>query len=247
MSRLLLIAAVLLAGGARAQQPLPTYPGTENTRIGGDLTIAGELYRIGYFTTADSPQKVAAYFVKQWQAEGLPVTRDGDFTEEGVVSAFYTRQGLMRSVVVRVHSGKTLGFAVLKDLWLKQPPAPQVGPIEGTLAQSDIASRGEDGSSQHRAILVDASLDTTRTRLQAAYLKSGFTLIRESNAKRDGREERVLEFTRGRQQAVAVLVTEDGTITAVEETFVGSDRPDAVPNDTAVDRARALAAQEKAR
>src|SRR5436309_1867762 len=91
-----------------AQQPLAEYPGSPSTRIGNDLVIGGEYYRIGYFVTGDSLKKVANWFRRQWEEQGYPVTADGDFVSEGVVSAFYTRQGLVRSIVLRTHAGKTL-------------------------------------------------------------------------------------------------------------------------------------------
>ena len=122
MTRLALILC-LLSGAAKAEQELPVYPGAVHTRIGNDLVIDGRYYRIAYFTTADPPQQVGAYFAKLWTQAGYPVTVDGDFQPEGVVSAFYTREGLQRSVVLTRHLGKTLGFTVVLARLARIPPS----------------------------------------------------------------------------------------------------------------------------
>ena len=85
MSRVLFV--LLFAVPALAEQPLPVYPGTTHTRIGNDLVIAGEFYRMGYFLTADSPKTVARYFEAEWKRDGYPVTIDGTFVDEGIISA----------------------------------------------------------------------------------------------------------------------------------------------------------------
>src|SRR5688500_1731328 len=103
MTRLTLMLVALWCGGALAQQELPVYPGAAHTRIGGDLLISGEHYRMAYFTTADSMTKVGKYFHQEWKRRGYPTTVDGDGVNELVVSAFYTREGLVRSVVLRRH------------------------------------------------------------------------------------------------------------------------------------------------
>jgi hypothetical protein len=140
MLRPALVGLSLLSLAAHAEQPLPVYPGTVHTRIGNDLLIAGEYYRLAYFQTKDPLKTVARYFEKQWREEGYPVTVDGDFAQEGVVSAFYTREGLVRSIVLRVHDGQTLGFAVLKDVWVREPLARAIKlpPIEGALFAEDL-------------------------------------------------------------------------------------------------------------
>ena len=117
--------AAIAAVPAGAQQELPVYPGTVHTRVGDDLIINGELFRIAYFTTRDPVTRVADYFFQEWKRRGLPTTVDGDFRTEIAVSAFYTRDGLQRSVVLRSHGGKTVGFAVLRDLWLRATSLPE--------------------------------------------------------------------------------------------------------------------------
>lgn len=236
--------AILAASPARAEQPLPVYPGTVHTRIGNDLVIGGEYYRIAYFTTADSMKKVARHFHDAWKKEGYPVTVDGDLVDEGVVSAFYTREGLVRSVVVRQHEGKTLGFCVLKDLWERAPvaEATHVPRLEGSIFHQDVVAADTDGQTQHRAQLVEADLETSRGRAIESWKNAGYALIRESSVTMDGQKQRVLEFNKGAMQVVVTLVAADPHVTAVQQVWVGSDRPDAVPNDAAVAKARARAA-----
>lgn len=235
-----LAAAVGLGWPAAAEQPLPVYPGTVHTRIGNDLVIGGEFYRIAYFTTADPMKKVARYFQDQWKSDGYPVTVDGDFVDEGVVSAFYTREGLMRSVVVRKHMGKTVGFSVLKDVWLQagQARADQVPQLEGSIFQQDLVARDTDGQTQHRASLVEVGLEEARARALASWKNAGYTLARESGVVVDGQKQRVLELARGKAQVVITLAEADAKMTAVNQVWVGSDRIDAVPNDLAVEKAR---------
>jgi hypothetical protein len=233
----ILVLAPLLA---RAEQPLPVYPGTIHTRIGNDLVIGGEYYRLAYFQTGDSLKQVARYFQKQWVDEGYPVTVDGDFKEEGVVSAFYTREGLIRSVVLKQHEGKTLGFTALKDVWVREPlaRAAKLPMLEGALFSEDIVLRDESGGTQARSTLLQASIEQAHAKLVKGFADKGYTMIRDTRVKLDGKFQRVIEFSRGKEQAVVSLIQVEPTIVAVQQTWVGSDRPDAVPNDEAVKAAR---------
>jgi hypothetical protein len=236
----LIAIALLTSVLASAEQPVPVYPGTVHTRIGNDLLIGGEYYRLAYFHSGDSLKQVARYFQKQWTDEGYPVTVDGDFKEEGVVSAFYTREGLIRSVVLKQHDGKTLGFTVLKDVWVHEPLARAVKlpPIEGTLFSEDIVLRDESGGTQARSSLLEGSLDQAREKLVRSFTDKGYVIIRDTRVKLDGKSQRVLEFSRGKEQAVVSMVEVQPRVVAVQQTWVGSDRPDAVPNDEAVKAAR---------
>jgi hypothetical protein len=211
------------------------------------MVIGGEYYRIAYFTTNDSMKQVAKYFRDAWKADGYPVTVDGDFESEGIVSAFYTREGLIRSVVVRKHLGKTLAFSVLKDVWEQAPQvrADKVPQLEGSIFQQDVVARDTDGQTQHRAQLIEASVDVARTRAVESWKNAGFALSRESGVVIDGQKQRVLEFGKGKEQVVVTLAEADPTMTAVQQIWVGSDRIDAVPNDTALERAKTEAQAQK--
>ncbi len=241
-----LLAAVLWLSPALAEQPLPVYPGTVHTRIGNDLLISGEYYRMAYFQTADSPRAVAKYFEGEWTKDGYPVTLNGDFVSEGIVSAFYTREGLVRSVVLRRHEGKTLGFCVLKDLWVREPlaRAAKLPVLEGALLSQDVVLRDESGGTQARSSLFPATVGAVRDRFAKAFTDSGFALIRETNVKLEGVPRRVIEFARGKEQAIIALAEIQPGVIAAQQTWVGSDRPDAVPNDEAVKAARAAHLRE---
>ena len=231
----------LLPALAAAEQPLPVYPGTVHTRIGRDLVISGEYYRLAYFLSNDSIAQIARYFVKQWTDEGYPVTQNGDFKAEGIVSAFYTRQGLVRSVVLTQHEGKTLGFTVLKDLWVQEPlaRANKLPALEGTLFSQDVVLREDSGGTQARSALLKNTLRGTRELLAKSFAAAGYTLIRESQLKVEGKPHRIVEFARGKEQAVVSLAEVEPGVVAVQQTWVGSDRPDAVPNDDAIRAAKA--------
>jgi len=230
----------LACDAALAEQELPVYPGTTHTRIGNDLIISGEYYRIAYFTTDDPMKKVGKYFKDEWTKQGYPTTLDGNFTDEGVVSAFYTREGLVRSVVLTRHEGKTIGFTVLKDLWVTkpQPPSPSLVTLEGALLAQDLAARDDPGAAQNRSMLVENDVGKARDRLNQKLQATGYTLIRETGAKTEGRQQLVLEYSRGKEQLVAVLAEVDPSLTAVTQTWIGSDRPDAFPNNLAVKKSR---------
>lgn len=238
--RCALLALVVASGPALAEQPLPVYPGTVHTRIGNDLIIAGEYYRLAYFLTKDSMKDVARFFEKQWKEEGYPVTIDGDFVDEGVVSAFYTREGLIRSIVLRVHDGQTLGLSVLKDVWVREPLARAVKlpKLEGALFSEDLVLRDQVGGTQARSALLEGTLDAAVDKVGKGFKGQGYTQIRDTRVKLDGQSQRVLEFSRGKEQAVVSFTTVQPGLVALTQTWVGSDRPDAVPNDEAVKAAR---------
>jgi hypothetical protein len=235
-ARALTALTVLLATAAFAEQPLATYPGATHTRIGNDLVIAGEYYRLAYFTTADPMKKVARHFLDGWRKDGYPTTVDGDLEAEAVVSAFYTREGLMRSVVLRRHAGKTVGFTALKDLWLREPAPdrPELLQLEGMLFSTDVTTREDTGGTRSRTLLVEAGLPEARERVVKQLGGAGWLLAREAAGREAGVPTLVLELTRGPEQVVATITELDPTLSSVAQTWIGSDRPDAIPNDVAV-------------
>jgi hypothetical protein len=60
--------------------------------------------------------------------------------------------------------------------------------------------------------------------------------VRESRVKEE--KSRVLEYARPGQQLAITLIEIDEKTTGLDETWIGSDRPDAVPNDEAVRRGK---------
>jgi hypothetical protein len=241
----LLLLPLLWSAPSRAEQELAVYPGTVHTRIGNDLVIAGQYHRMAYFTTKDPMEKVAKYFSDHWRKLGYPVVVDGDLKQEAVVSAFYTREGLQRAVVLRNHMGKTVGFTVLKDLWLYQPP-PSAGNtpfinVEGTVFSADVGTRDEAGTSKHRSQVVERAMDEVRQEMHSKATAAGYTLVRESGGKLDGQRSHVMEFSRGAEQTMTTLVELEPTRVAISQTWVGTDRPDGMPNADAVRQSREAA------
>jgi hypothetical protein len=247
LARAGLWSVLLVALAAGAEQELPVYPGAVHTRIGTDLIIAGEYYRMAYFTTDDSLEKVADYFAKHWRELGYPTVVEGDLREEAVVSALYTREGLQRGVVLRRHLGKTVGFTALRDLWVYAPKGQGSGlvKLEGTLFSQDITTRDDPGGSQHRSSLVQGSLQTVRQQVSDTMTRQGYTLVREAGANLDGSPRFTLEHARKGEQVVTTLSRVDDETTAVLQMSVGSDRPDALPNNEAVRQSRAAWEREQ--
>ncbi|MFY0566186.1 hypothetical protein ACN28E_20435 [Archangium lansingense] len=233
---------LLWASPSWAEQELALYPGTVHTRIGEDLLIGGQPHRIAYFTTKDSLVRVARYFHGFWTKQGYPVVVNGDLQREAVVSAFFTREGLQRAVVLRTHLGKTVGFTVLKDLWLYEKPASAGNSpfiqVEGALFSADVGSRDEAGGSRHRTQVVERSLDAVRQELTSRFTAAGYALVRESGGRLDGRRTLVLEYARGAEQVLTTLVELEPSRVAVSQAWVGTDRPDGMPNAEAVRQAR---------
>ncbi|MDC0708813.1 hypothetical protein POL68_10070 [Stigmatella sp. ncwal1] len=249
LHRGVLLGVLLAAWTAGAEQELPVYPGAVHTRIGQDLVISGEYYRLAYFTTDDTMEKVAGYFEKHWRGLGYPTVVEGDLREEAVVSALYTREGLQRGVVLRKHLGKTVGFSVLRDLWVRAPrkEAPGLVKLEGTLFSQDITTRDDPGGSQSRSSLVKGELEAVRRQVSEGLAQQGFSLVRQTGGKLGGEQRFTLEHARKGQQVVTTLSPVDAGTTAILQMWMGSDRPDAVPNDDAVRQSReAWERQQKA-
>ena len=208
-----------------AEQALPAYPGALLTRVGDTLLIAGEPHRLAWFFTDHAPAQVAAHFLRQWSEAGYPVTAAGDDVQGRVVSAFFTREGVVRSIVLRRHQGRTLGLSVLKDAWAKaaavsDTPLP---PLEGTLFASEVQPSGAERPTRHRSAVVALNVEALRAARDAAWVRAGFQRVRETRVRgRGGPPQRVLEYARGREQAVVTLVEVDARTCALEETWVGA-------------------------
>ncbi|HME91511.1 MAG TPA: hypothetical protein VKE49_08810 [Myxococcaceae bacterium] len=228
------LVAAIAAAPAGAQQELPVYPGTVHTRVGDDLIINGEHFRIAYFSTRDSLAQVADYFFQQWKRRGLPTTADGDFQTEIVVSAFYTREGVQRSVLLRSQQGKTVGFAVLRDLWLSAWPPPEMEPIavEGTLFSQSLLMRGDGEGTRHQSALLELDLPRASMQVRQQLGSRGFTLMREAPATTSGGRSITLEHATGKQRVHTVLTTVDAGLTAMVQTWA-SDLPPATSSPAA--------------
>ncbi|WP_240356284.1 hypothetical protein [Myxococcus eversor] len=245
--RLLLGFALLAVWPALAEQEVPVYPGTIHTRIGNDLIIGGEYYRLAYFTTTDPMKKVAAYFAQKWRDEGYPTVVEGDLEDEAVVSALFTREGLQRGVVLRTHLGKTVGFTALRDLWTRPPKSTPSGLIklEGTLYSQDLETRDDPGGSRNRTSLVTGDLSDVQQRVGAELTRQGFEPVRSTATKVGGSTQVTMEHARKGEQVMTTIAQVDEGMSTVMQTWVGTDRPDGVPNNDAVRASREAYEQEQ--
>lgn len=249
--RLIALAFLLAAPLALAEQPLPVYPGHVHTRIGGDLAVGGRLHRMAYFTTADSMEKVAGYFEKLWKEEGYPTFVDGDLEDEGVVSSFMTREGVQRSVVLRRHGEVTLVFTVLKDVWIKVGAQSQQAPLlpaEVTLFSDESGADDGHGRTRQRTQVVEGDLGKWQQEVAQRMKLRGYQLVRESGQKAtasDKSERIVYEHARPGQQVITVLTGSPNGLVVVNQTWIGSDRADAIPNDLALEDLRRQMKKEK--
>jgi hypothetical protein len=196
---------------AWAEQPLPVYPGAVHTRIGNDLLIGGELYRLAYFHSRDSVAKIAEFFKAGWLEAGYPVSVDGDLEQQATVSAFYTREGLVRSVVLTRFEGKTLGFTALKDLWVHEAVSSRLPKLEGALFSQDVVLRDEPGGSFARSSLLTETVPSAAAQVLGAFSGAGYALARDRTLK----SQRVLEFARGDERAwVGLAQLQPGVVAA---------------------------------
>jgi hypothetical protein len=234
-----LLGLLLLSTVAHAEQQLAVYPGAVHTRIGNELVIGGQLHRIAYFLTDDPVKKVAEHFHRQWREQGLPTTFNAVGPEEFVVSSFRTREGLQRSVILRRHGNKTLGFTVLKDLWVEvKPPSAPFLALENTLLASDMVARDDGGNMQHRSLVVEGTLSEVTQRLSRGLTQAGFHSVRRTEGQEGALKRVTLEFSRRGEQMVSVVSELGDGRLAVLQSWIGSDRPDGVANDVALDALR---------
>lgn len=220
--RLILAAALVATVPAWAEQELPVYPGAVHTRIGNDLVILGEHYRMAYFTTKDSPETVAKYFNWFWKRRGIPTFVDGDFKQEGMVSAYYTREGLQRAVILRVHQGKTVGFSVLRDLWVRAQKKADIPSPEGALFASDVFDR-DDPNNWTRSMLIEDNLSTARASTEHLLTAEGFAKHGEKVVPIENGGQRVIvEHKRGAVEVVTTYIDVEGALTAVQQSRRGA-------------------------
>lgn len=214
----------LCATAASAEQELPIYPGTVHTRIGNDLLINGSFYRLAYFKTKDSLRTVARHFHKIWKDDGYPTTVDGDGVNNLVVTAFFTREGLARSVVLRRHGEVTLGFSVLKDLWVK-PKAKSAPPplqLEGALFAADLHSMNEGGNNRSRTEVMEGDFSALRQQVLAQLRAKGYSLSREYGGVASEPKQANLEFTSPTKQVLVTLTEVDVGMVSVTQLELGA-------------------------
>jgi len=220
-------------GWTALAQPLveiPRYPETTPIQVGDELIIGGERFRISYFTTKDPVSSVAEYFVDKWKQMGLPTTLDGHPEGGMIVSAFYTRQGLQHAVVLQRRSGKTVGFATVRDLRFQAADegAELFSPDEDVVWLHDVESRDSAARMRHRTALIESPLSIAADVVKARLAKRGYASTGEvALGQRGGRQLR-LKHAQGERRLVTHLAEIEGGVTAVVQTCLGCvDRPDA--------------------
>jgi hypothetical protein len=234
--------AMLLSSTVVAGLPtqMPVYPNTVQIQIGDDLIIGGEYFRIASFSTPDSVTDVAEYFFQKWKRIGFPTMVDGHPEEEMIVSAFYTREGIQRSVVLKQRAGKTIGFSTLRDLWSSarpSAPAEMLSPAEGVVWLQNVESREGSARMQHRTALIELKLASLAEDTKKQLAAAGYALAHEITLLRDSFRHQRLEHTRGERRVVTHLAEVEAGVTAFLQTCVGCD---SLP--TAPERVRSPAA-----
>ena len=216
---------------AQPSVEIPYYPETTPIQVGDELIIGGEHFRISYFTTKDPVESVAKYFFDKWKQMGLPTTLDGHPEEEMIVSAFYTRHGLQHAVVLRRRSGKTVGFANVRDLWFQAAAdqgAELFSPEDGVVWLHDVESRDTAARLRHRTALIESALPIAAGAVKSQLAKRGYALAGEVALGQGGGRQLRLEHTRGERRLVTHLAEIEGGVTAVVQTCLGCvDAPDA--------------------
>ena len=85
---------------------------------------------------------------------------------------------------------------------------------------------------------MSGGLTEVQQRVTAELLGRGYEPVRQSALQVKGDTRVTMEHARRGEQVVTTLAPVDEGVTAVMQLWVGSDRPDAVPNDDAVRRGR---------
>jgi hypothetical protein len=209
---------------ARLHDELPAYPNTAQVQIGDELIIGGEYFRISYFTTPDSMSAVADYFFQTWKGMGLPTMVDGDPRDGLVVSAFYTREGLQRSIVLKERAGKTIGFATVRDLWFRAYPSLQEGmfsPADGIVWLQTVESRDGAARLHHRTALIESRFGSIGADIKQQLAGAGYVLKRETALARQGARHLTLEHIKGERRIVTNLAEVEAGATAIVQTCLG--------------------------
>src|SRR5262249_55813090 len=178
----------------------------------------------------DPVSSVAEYFVDKWKQMGLPTTLDAHPEGGMIVSAFYTRQGLQHAVVLQRRSGKTVGFATVRDLRFQAADegAELLSPDEDVVWLHDVESRDSAARMRHRTALIESPLSIAADVVKARLAKRGYASTGEvALGQRGGRQLR-LQHAQGGRRLVTQLAESEGGGSAGVQTWLGwRDRTDA--------------------
>ncbi len=220
----LLAALVFSLVSVQGPEEPPDYPNTVPIQIGDRLVIGGEYFRIEYFTTSDPLGAVAEYFFQRWKSSGYPTMVDGHPGEDMIVSAFYTREGLQRSIVLKQHAGKTIGFSTVRDLHRHAHEGATeelFSPAEGVVWVQDVESIDGAARSQHRTALLEAEFGAALGDIKKQLDGAAYLLAREVPVIRDGARHVALEHVRDGRRIVTHLAEVDARVTAILQTCLG--------------------------
>jgi hypothetical protein len=184
---------VLLVASGATQESLSRYPGAGFTSLGGLESETGTHSALSYFTTPDALKDVARHFSSLWRRRGFPTVVDGDLDDEAVVSAFHTREGVQRSVVLRRSQGRTVGLMFVRDLWAL-PSNPERSRLEEGFV--------EDGQGL-RTDIVPGTLGDVEERLHIELREAGFQHVR--TAQNDSNKRTVVHQGMGEQRTTTLL------------------------------------------
>jgi hypothetical protein len=190
--------------------------------MGEALVIAGEHFRIAYFATVDPVATVAQYFLDHWKEMGLPTVEDGG-PEEMIVSAFHTREGLQRSVVLKRRGEKTIAFAAVRDLWVRAERAGSAAMFVATqnvVWQQDVESKDAGPRTRHRSALVEAGLDAIKEQVIQQLAAARYRTVRNLAFSKDHGRHVTLEHVRGAERVLTYLAEVESSTTAVLQTHV---------------------------
>jgi hypothetical protein len=202
-----------VAGLGSNNVELPVYPGAPQVQIGDDLIVGGAHFRIAYFSTPDSVQAVADHFLQYWRGQGYPTAVDGDGGREITVSAFLTRQGVQRSVVLRRDAQKTIGFAALHDLWWNSS-AVEPASVEGALFAQNLETHDDHGRTRNISALLESSLTDAENQSRRDLERQGFVLGKARSSMQQGKRAIRLEHLRGEERIVTALIDVGEGLTA---------------------------------
>jgi len=93
---------------------MPRYPGVSEVPLGETLEPGEGPMKMSFFSTTDSPRRVASFYQTVFEQEGL-AAHSTVTSEGGVVGTFDPRVGAARSITILPHRGKTWVFPSVVD------------------------------------------------------------------------------------------------------------------------------------
>lgn len=211
-----LLTVCVLASPAPQPEDFLVYPGALLTRVGGERWNATSHAAVAYFLTDDAPALVAKRLAQAARDDGRVVTVDGSEAER-VVSVMFTRERILKSVILVTHEKQTLGFSVLRRLDTETPVNDSSPRIEGALPLAEDLPNAP-GAASSRWWMLPRGLADTRAHVAAALSGAGYSV--SNVAKKKGG----LQFSaaRGAERADVELVAVAANSTVVAMRWLGA-------------------------